>query len=249
MRSNRTRLAGIVVLVASALGCSHEQTSTTTTTAAPLPTSKDRERAIEELNDATTTLADMNVAQLVPRSRLDETKCAIIVPSLIKAAFIAGAQHGRGVVTCRTNEGWSGPIFVAVTGGSGGVQAGYQSSDVLMLVTSERGMNKLFTKGFKLGAGMSAAAGPVGKEKTAGTSARLNAEVLTYARSKGLFAGVDLNGASIKHDDEANAAIYGASTDASAVLDGRVRAPAEAKPFLTQVKAVFPAVYKTQAAR
>ncbi len=243
MRSNRTRLAGIVVLVASAasgIGCSHEPTTTTTTTAAPVPTNEERESAVEELNDAAETLAGMNVPALVPQSRLAETKCAIVVPSLVKGAFIVGAQHGRGVVTCRTNEGWSGPVFVTVSGGSGGLQAGYQSSDVLMLVTSERGMTKLFTEGFKLGAGMSAAAGPVGKEKTAATSSRMNAEVLTYARSKGLFAGVDLNGASIKHDHSRIAALYGSSADAHAILDGRVRAPAEARQFLAQVKSIFP---------
>ncbi len=247
MRSTRTRLlVGIAVFAASAvtgLGCSHEQnTTTTTTSAAAQPTSKDRDRAIQELNDATTTLSQLNVPDLVPRVRLDETKCAVIVPSLVKGAFLVGAQHGRGVVTCRTGQGWSGPIFITMSGGSGGLQAGLESSDVLMLVRSDRGMSQLFSNGFKLGAGASVAAGPVGKETTAGTDVEMNAEVLTYARSKGLFAGVDLNGVMIDHDDAAIAALYGRSADVRSILGGNVRAPVEATRFLDEVKTVFPIV-------
>jgi lipid-binding SYLF domain-containing protein len=252
MRSNRTRLlVGITVFAASAvtgLGCSHGQSSSsTTTTAAQQPTNKDRDRAISELNDATRTLGDLNVQSLVPKERLEGAQCAVVAPSLVKGAFLVGGQHGSGVVSCRTQDGWSGPIFIKMTGASGGLQAGLQSSDVLMIVQTQKGREQLFTSGIKLGAGMSVAAGPVGKGKTAGTDVSSNADIITYARSKGLFAGVDLNGVSLSHDDGANAALYGSSADVHAILDGRIRAPAEARPFLDELKVVFPAAKPSMA--
>lgn len=237
MRTYPILLAALTVI---GLGCSNEQpTSNTTTTAASQPSNKDRQDAISELNDATTMLGELNAQSLVPASRLESARCAIVAPSFVKAGFLVAGRHGNGVVTCRTSKGWSGPIFINMTGASGGLQAGVQSADVLMLVMSQRGLDKLFTSGFKLGGDMSVAAGPVGKEKTAGTDVGTNADVLSYARTKGLFAGVDLGGLSIKRDDAAIAALYGRSADVHAILEGRIAAPPESHAFLEQVRTVF----------
>jgi SH3 domain-containing YSC84-like protein 1 len=241
MKTHRTCLAGIATLLVSVVGCSSTETTTATETTAATPKLKDRERAINELNDATTTLAALNTADLVPSERLEQTQCAVVIPSLVSGGFIVGASRGTGVATCRADTGWSGPIFISLTGGSAGLQDGLQSSDVLMLVTSRHGMTKLFTSNFKLGADASAAAGPVGKGRAAGT-VDMNAEMLTYARSKGVFAGVQLNGALIKHDDAALTALYGTGADPQAILEGRMPAPVEAHAFLDEMKAVFPVI-------
>ncbi len=233
------RFAGLVTILAL-VGCSNESTSTTTTTAANPPNAKDRERAVRELADATQTLREMNVSSLVPGEWLARTQCAVVIPSLGSGAFIVGASKGSGVATCRTSTAWSGPIFVKLGGFSAGAQAGGQSSDVLMLVTSSKGQSKLFASGgFKLGGDMSVAAGPTGIGKSRAGNTRTSADIVTYARSKGFFAGVEVTGMSLNRDLDAIAALYGQSATPEAILGGRVAPPPESRAFLEQVKVTF----------
>jgi SH3 domain-containing YSC84-like protein 1 len=233
----KARLAGLITLL---VGCSNPSSSTTTTTAANPPSSRDRENAVKELSSATRALGEMNVRSLVPSEALARTQCAVVVPSLGSGAFIVGASHGSGVATCRTPTAWSAPIFVKLTGVSAGAQVGGQSSDVLMLVTSARGQSKLFTSGgFKLGGDMSVAAGPVGAGKSRAGDMSANADIVTYARTKGLFAGVQLDGMSLDRDNDAIAALYGRNADPAQILSGSVQPPADALQFLDQVKATF----------
>jgi lipid-binding SYLF domain-containing protein len=225
-----------VIAVCALVGCANESSSTTTTTAAKASSPEDREHAVKELGDATKTLGEMNIPDLVPPEWLARTQCAIIVPSLGSGAFIVGASHGSGVATCRTQGGWSAPIFVKLTGVSAGLQAGGQSSDVLMLVTSKKGESKLFSSGgFKLGGDMSLAVGPVGKGKSKGGDTGSNADIVTYARTKGLFAGVQLDGMSLSRDEDANRAIYG-NANPHTILSGGVAAPTETHALLAEVK-------------
>jgi lipid-binding SYLF domain-containing protein len=228
----RCRSAAIMVLFASA--CSRGPSSPTDTR------SENREHAIEELNESTTVVSRMLESDEIPRSRREKARCVVVVPSLLSAGLILGAKRGSGVVTCRTTAGWSAPAFVAITGGSAGFQAGVQSADVVMLVMSDRGKEQLFRSSFELGADASAAAGPVGRDVQASTDEKLTAEILSYARSRGLFAGVQLSGAVMRQDSALAFALYGGSPEGHAILSGSVPPPREAGAFLDQVRKAFP---------
>jgi lipid-binding SYLF domain-containing protein len=199
----------------------------------------DHDRAVEELADATQVLDEMNQ---IPSRHRERARCVVVVPSLVRAGFVVGARHGDGVASCRAKNGWSGPVFVSITGGSAGLQVGFESSDLVMLVMSDRGMTKLFRTSFALGADASAAAGPVGQAAQAGTDASITAEILTYARSRGLFAGAELSGAVVKQDGDAIKAVYGTAADVHDILAGDVAAPKEAGSFLARLGAAFPEV-------
>jgi lipid-binding SYLF domain-containing protein len=199
----------------------------------------DRERAVEELHDATAVLRDIAPAGEIPAGPRERARCLVVVPSMVSGGLVLGARHGRGVVTCRTAERWSGPAFVTVSGGSAGLQIGLESVDLVMLVISERGMAQLFRSSFQLGADTSVAAGPTGQSAQASTDVKMSAEILSYARSRGLFAGVELSGAVMKQDEAAVFALYGTKTDIHAVLTGQLSAPSEAAGFLDQVEAAF----------
>jgi lipid-binding SYLF domain-containing protein len=214
-----------------ALGCSSPPKS-----AAAAPQA-DRGRVVEELADATQVVEQMNE---IPQRQRQRARCVVVVPSMVRAGFILGGRHGVGVASCRAGTAWSAPVFVTITGGSAGLQIGIESSDLVMLVTSERGMTKLFRSSFALGADASAAGGPVGEAAQAGTDASMTAEFLTYARSRGLFAGAELSGAVVKQDGDALAALYGPSVDIHAILVGDVAAPREATAFLARLGAAFP---------
>ncbi len=226
------KLAGACALVLLASGCSQ-----------PAPKSAaeardaDHDRAVEELADATQVLDEMNQ---IPTRHRERAKCVVVVPSLVRAGFVVGARHGDGVASCRSKIGWSAPAFVTITGGSAGLQIGVESSDLVMLVMSDRGMTKLFRTSFALGADASAAAGPVGQAAQAGTDASITAEILTYARSRGLFAGAELSGAVVKQDREALEAVYGSAADVHGILAGDVAVPREAGSFLARLGAAFP---------
>jgi lipid-binding SYLF domain-containing protein len=159
---------------------------------------------------------------------------------MLRVGLLVGAQHGHGLVTCRTPSGWSSPAFVTLSGGSAGLQAGVESSDVVMLVTSERALERLFQASFQLGADAAAAAGPVGESAQASTDATMTAEIVSYARSRGLFAGVDLNGLVMKQDRAAIEAVYGKSTGVREILVGNVSRIAESAAFLEEVRVMFP---------
>ena len=145
----------------------------------------------------------------IPEELLDSAKCLAVIPSMVKVGFIFGGRHGRGVATCRTNSGWSAPAPFTVTGGSWGLQIGGEAVDVVMLVMNDRGMQDMLASKFKIGADASAAAGPVGRHVEGGTDWKMRAEVLTYSRSRGVFAGVSVNGASITQDKDGTRILYG----------------------------------------
>ena len=145
----------------------------------------------------------------IPEEVLDDAKCIVVVPHLIKAGFIVGGKHGRGVASCRTATGWSAPAFISVGGGSWGLQIGAEGVDLVMLVMNDKGLQHLLSSKFQLSGEGSAAAGPVGRHASAGTDWKMNAELLTYSRSKGAFAGLTLEGAVIEQDADSTTAIYG----------------------------------------
>jgi SH3 domain-containing YSC84-like protein 1 len=195
------------------------------------------DRAIEELADATQVLDEMK--QISSRRR-ERARCVAVIPSLVRAGLIVGGRHGDGVVSCRSASGWSAPAFLSVRGGSAGLQLGVESSDVVMLVMTDRAKAQLFRSDFALGVDASASAGPVGEAAQASTDAEMKAEILSYARSRGLFAGAELSGAVVKQDVDALVATYGDNHDVHAILGGEVAAPKEASSFLTKLAAAFP---------
>ncbi len=172
----------------------------------------------------------------IPEEVLEHARCVAVVPNLLKGGFVFGAENGRGVATCRTAKGWSAPAFFAITGGSWGLQIGMEGIDLVMIIQNEKGMQRLIGSGFQLGADASAAAGPVGRHASANTNWKLDAEVLTYSRAKGAFAGLTLNGASIRRDDDSTKAIYGPNVTTRRILRGGVAAPASAHSFLNAVR-------------
>jgi lipid-binding SYLF domain-containing protein len=191
---------------------------------------------VEELASATEVL---EATREIPLHLRQQAQCVIVLPSLIRGGLVLGARHGDGVVSCRTPTGWSGPVFVSVTGGSAGLQLGVESSDVILLVMTSRGLSQLFRTSFALGADASVAAGPVGSGAQAGTDASMTAEIISYSRSRGLFAGAELGGSVLKRDVEATTTLYGHEVDARAVLAGEVPTPREAADLLGGIAKVF----------
>jgi SH3 domain-containing YSC84-like protein 1 len=168
----------------------------------------------------------------IPQSVFDSAECVAVFPSTIKGGFILGAQKGDGVVSCRTARGWSAPVFLDMTGGSIGPQIGVQSTDFVLLFMNRSGADHLLKNEFTVGAEASVAAGPVGREAGASTDWKLNAEILSYSRSKGLFAGAALNGVKISTDNSDMKHVYGASYNAKDILlENKVEAPAAARTF------------------
>src|SRR6202051_4515993 len=173
----------------------------------------------------------------IPEEVLNDAKCIVVVPDLIKGGFIVGGKHGRGVASCRTAEGWSAPAFISVGGGSWGLQIGVEGVDLVMLVMNEQGFQHLLSSKFELTGEGSVAAGPVGRHASAGTDWMLNTEVLTYSRSKGAFAGLTLEGAVVEQDNDSTRAIYGRKVSFRSALTGRVHAPASTAHFIAAVNA------------
>jgi SH3 domain-containing YSC84-like protein 1 len=169
----------------------------------------------------------------IPQKILGSAECVAVVPSLLKGGFIVGAKYGRGIASCRTPKGWSAPAFFLVEGGSVGFQIGGQAVDLVMLVMNKDGVQHLLSSQFALGADASVAAGPVGREAEGDTDWKMRAEVLTYSRARGIFAGVTLNGAVVKQDKDSTRDFYGHMVTTKASLTGEVDAPAAANTFLT----------------
>jgi lipid-binding SYLF domain-containing protein len=232
--SSPAALASAALAALSAAGC--ERSASTPADAR----GADRARALEQMDESTKVLQAMLQGDTIPKERREKARCVVVLPSLVSGGLVLGAKKGSGVVTCRTTAGWSAPAFVTVAGGSAGFQVGLESADVVMLVMSDRGAAQLFRDSFQLGADISAAAGPVGREAQAITDEKLTAEILSYARSRGLFAGVKLSGAVMKQDLGPAAALYGDSADVHAILAGQVPPPHEASPFLGEIATAFP---------
>jgi lipid-binding SYLF domain-containing protein len=169
----------------------------------------------------------------IPKDILDDAECVAVFPTVVKAAFVVGGQGGRGVASCRTPNGWSAPAFFNLGGGSFGFQIGAEATDLVMLFMNEEGMQSLLGSKFELGGDASVAAGPVGRQTSATTDAKMNAKILSYSRSKGAFAGVSLKGAVIEPADDDMHDVYGSNATAKAVLTGAkltVPAPVQAFP-------------------
>jgi lipid-binding SYLF domain-containing protein len=169
----------------------------------------------------------------IPQEILSSAECVAVVPSMLKGGFVFGAKYGRGLASCRTPKGWSAPAFFMVSGGSFGLQIGGQAVDLVMLVMNKDGMQHLLSSQFSLGADASVAAGPVGRHAEGNTDWKMRAQVLTYSRARGVFAGVTLNGAVVKQDKSTTREFYGHMVTSRAALTGEVEPPAAANPFLT----------------
>jgi lipid-binding SYLF domain-containing protein len=173
--------------------------------------------------------------QGIPQNLLESAKCIAIIPGDVKFAFIFGGSYGRGLATCRTGHGWSAPMFVAIDGGSVGYQIGGSSTDLVMLFMNDHALQSLMSDKFKLGADASVAAGPVGRSAAAGTDLKLNAEILSYSRSKGVFVGVSLDGAVMQADKSGDKAMYGDNVNRHEILTGKVPVPASARSLLREI--------------
>jgi lipid-binding SYLF domain-containing protein len=172
----------------------------------------------------------------IPSEIMGSAKCIAVVPSLLKGGFVFGGAHGRGMATCRTADGWSAPAPFSVTGGSFGFQIGLQGVDLVMMVMNDRGMQALLSSRFKLGIDASAAAGPVGRHVEGSTDWKLNAEILTYSRARGLFAGVTINGSAIGQDENATRELYGRMVPFKSILTGSVQTPQSGESFVSAVR-------------
>ena len=175
----------------------------------------------------------------IPLNILEQATCVAVIPSLKKGAFIVGAEYGRGVVSCRTGHGWSAPAFITLAGGSFGFQIGGQATDLVLVAVNDHGFQDLLKSKFKIGGDAAASAGPVGRNSQAATDWKMGAELLTYSRSKGLFAGIDLNGASVSQSTDDTQTYYGQAHSFQSILKGNVEVPAGAVPFVRTVAKAF----------
>ena len=192
--------------------------------------------------DSAKTVMDQIMAandHSIPLNILEQATCVAVVPSMLKGAFVFGGQYGQGVVTCRTGHGWSAPVFIRMAGGSFGFQIGGQATDLILVAVNDRGMQDLLKNKFKIGADGSAAAGPVGRAGQAATDWKMNAELLSYSRNKGLFAGIDLDGTSVSQNRDDTEILYGSPQQFENVLKGNVAVPADAVPFVQTVAHYF----------
>jgi len=192
--------------------------------------------AQERLKEATDVFQEVMATpdKSIPQDLLEKAQCAVIVPGLKKGAFIVGAEYGKGFVTCRNSSGrgWGAPAAIKVEGGSFGFQIGGEGTDVIMLLMNQSGMDKLSKSKFTVGADASVAAGPVGRASSAQTDAYMQAEILSWSRSKGLFAGVALKGATLRADEDGNRELYGKKMTTREILNSHMEAPAAASPLL-----------------
>lgn len=196
------------------------------------------------LDNATAALQAIMASpdQAIPQDLLDGSECIVVVPGLKKGAFVVGAQYGKGFLSCRQKDksGWTAPANVRIEGGSFGFQIGGEETDVVMLVMNEQGRNRLLQSKFTLGAGGSVSAGPVGRAAGAKTDAMLTAEILSYSRSRGVFAGVSLEGATLREDTEDNRALYGRELSNQQIINTEPKAPAAAAEFVNLLNKLSP---------
>src|SRR5215471_5835993 len=222
----RRAILSFTVCIALVVGCT------------TLMWSEDRDQEVKRVRSSAEVLTDIMKApdKGIPQEIMESAKCVGVVPSLKKGGFVFGAEYGKGVASCRTGQGWSAPAPFTVAGGSWGLQIGGEAVDLVMIITNDKGMQNLLSSKFKLGADASAAAGPVGRHVEGETDWKLRAEVLTYSRARGIFAGLTLNGAVIAQDKDATRAFYGKDTSFSSILKGEIPAPSGSGPFLAAVR-------------
>ncbi len=195
----------------------------------------------KRLDSATSTLNEIMAVpdKAIPDSVLRDATCVGVIPGLIKGAFVFGAEYGQGVVSCRTGHGWSAPAFIKMTGGSFGFQIGGSGTDLVLVAVNDKGFQDLLKSQFKIGAGASAAAGPVGRTAGAATNWKLQSELLTWSRSKGLFAGIDLNGVAVYENNDDTTAFYGTPHTFEQILKGNVMPTDASKPFVRTLAKYF----------
>lgn len=198
----------------------------------------DKQSDVERLDKAGEVVQQVMAApdKGVPLEVMEHAKCVAVVPHMVKGGFVFGAQGGKGVATCRTEHGWSAPAFFTIAGGSWGLQIGVEGVDLVMIFQNDKGMEKMLSSKFQVGADASAAAGPVGRHASADTDWKMNAEILTYSRAKGVFAGLTLNGADVHPDEDSMRAMYGGDVTFRSVLTGAVPPPESAHAFLSAVR-------------
>lgn len=201
----------------------------------------DKSKIAGRLNDAAAVIQQIMATpdKAIPTSILSGAACVVVVPSYKKAAFVVGGQYGQGVATCRTARGWSAPVCVQMAGGSFGFQIGGQATDLVMVAMNDQGLQDMLKNKFKLGADAAASAGPVGRNAAAGTDWKLNAEFLTYSRSKGLFAGINLDGTVVSQNADDTRVLYGANIPFETILKGNQATPVEARTFVRTVAHYF----------
>ena len=201
----------------------------------------DRAKLVERLQDSQAVITQIMAApdKGIPQEILAAANCVAVIPSFKKAAFVVGAQYGQGVATCRTPRGWSAPVFIQLAGGSFGFQIGGQATDLIIVAVNDRGMQDMLKNKFKIGADAAASAGPVGRNAQAGTDWKMNAELLTYSRSKGLFAGIDLDGSVLSQNEDDTRVMYGTAIPFETILKGSRATPEEARPFVRTVAKYF----------
>ena len=234
----------VVAVLATAIAQKKPKPTTTQPTAtpvgaaAPLPRGKDLKEGTEQAEKAATVFGEIMATpdKGIPTDLLNKAECVAVFPTVVKVGFIVGGKAGRGVASCRTPQGWSAPAFLEIKGGSFGLQAGGQATDVVLLFMNTTGLKKLVSNKVELGADASIAAGPVGREAAASTDASMSAEILSYSRSKGLFAGISLKGSVISAEKSDMEGTYGKGVTALQVLAaGNSRAPEEVQVFATKL--------------
>ena len=198
----------------------------------------ERRDAIDRLNNSAKVLDAIMAApdQRISDEVMKRAKCVAVIPHLIKGGFVFGAEHGKGVATCRTAAGWSAPAFIRIAGGSWGTQIGAEAVDLVMVIKSEKGMQKLLSSKFEIGRDASVAVGPVGRHSSESTDLKLDVLVLTYSLARGAFVGFTFKGALVRPDNRSRRAMYGPRVNTRSTLLGRVAAPASARPFLDAVR-------------
>jgi SH3 domain-containing YSC84-like protein 1 len=219
-------------------GCSQHHVATTATGKTVYG---EQAQIIDRLRGAGDDLKQLMNApdNAIPQEVLANAKCVAVVPDMVKGGFVFGANHGRGVATCRTGDGWSQPAFFAITGGTWGAQIGLESVDVVMIFVGDAGMQQLLQSEFKLGAEAGVAGGPIGREAQASTDWKMKDKILVYSRTKGLFAGIDLSGAAVKPDDDSTRAYYEKPVPFNDTLMGKGPKNENSNLFLSDVRQAF----------
>ncbi len=201
----------------------------------------DNAKLVDRLNAASRVITEIEAIpdKSIPTSILGDATCVAVVPGYKKAAFVVGGSYGQGVVTCKTSHGWSAPAFIQMAGGSFGFQIGGQATDLVLIAVNQRGMQDLLKSKFKIGGDAAASAGPVGRNAGAATNLTLKSELLTYSRSQGLFAGIDLNGTVVNQNTEDTRTFYGSDVPFATILEGNKVTPVSARPFVRTVAKYF----------
>ncbi|MGI9101812.1 MAG: lipid-binding SYLF domain-containing protein [Terriglobales bacterium] len=227
----------LVCALLVAVGCSKKPA----TAATPAGVDTQKAQVADRVSMATNDLNALISApdNSIPDTMLSRAKCVAVIPDMVKGGFVFGGQHGRGLATCRTANGWSAPAPIALSGGSWGAQIGVQSADIVLLFMNDGAVQSLLNDKLKLGGEASVAAGPVGRHAQAATDIKMNSEILSYSRTKGLFAGLDLSGAKVSQDMDTTVAMYGKSVPFRTILSGQVPTPADARQFVAAVQHDF----------